>query len=147
MENKKRNYIVLTIGVIVLILGIIMLVLSIKGYKQVQVEYDEWNTNWWVNHTATLNDQPSTAGALTFLFGSIFVCIVGLILSGVGLAVAFGKETADILEQNAEKASSIFDNLKDFGKPKNKVCNYCGSTNKPDATKCSSCGASISDKK
>ena len=32
-------------------------------------------------------------------------------------------------------------------KPKEKICEYCGSSNTADATKCSSCGANLKTKK
>ena len=150
MAKEKKNFIVLIIGVIILVAGIIMLINGIKQNAQIHAEYEVAYNAWrekFLNFEASISEKPDMPTPPLLMFLGPIATFFGVVLSGVGLGIAFGKETADILAENVEKTSTIFDNLKDFGKPKNKVCNYCGSTNKPDATKCSSCGASISDKK
>lgn len=152
MEKSKRNYIVLIIGVIVLIAAIILLVNGIKQKQQqdaeYQIAYDAWHKAWWEDHTASLEDMPKRPGVpVLLIFGPIGI-FLGLALTGTGLAVAFGKETQDIIEENAKQATTFFANLNNNTiRPQKRICKYCGSENKPEATKCSSCGASLSDKK
>ena len=150
MAKEKKNFVILIIGIIILVVGIVFLVKGIQQYSQAnadyQVAYDKWYTDWWVNHTATLNDMPEHPHLPVFLIMGPFGIVLGIGLTIAGIGFAFGKETEDILKENSTNVTNIFEEIKDASKPKNRVCKYCGNENKPEATKCSSCGAALSDK-
>ena len=150
MEKKKRNILLLIIGIIVLITGIIMLVKGIGEYSQANTNYNIAHEQWreaWFNHNASMADAPKLPSPPAILIIGPFGIVIGLVLTGFGLAVAFGKETAKSIVDNIEKVTNSFVLPERTSAKKNITCNYCGSLNKPDATKCSSCGASLSDKK
>ena len=151
MGKEKKNYILLIIGILVLVLGIVLLVIGIqqqvKANAVYQEEYATWHKNWWEYHTATLEDMPKRPGLpITLILGPIGVAF-GATLTIGGILLLVGKGAVKVFKENAETTTSFFSNINNVDKPKNRVCKYCGSENKPDAIKCSSCGANLSDKK
>ena len=87
-------------------------------------------------------------------FGIPVGMILGPFLIVIGFAITISSTMASVIDRGAKhikdsgissSTKSLFGALREAISPQNRVCKYCGSENKPKATKCSSCGANLTE--
>ena len=142
-EQQKNNKIAKVIFIVLLLIGLSLLVTGIVTAVKYSADYKSWEEAWW-NGYAEMWEAP-TAYFLAYLIPGIFLTISSTVLI---IFVSLVKNIKPVLYDNKdEENQGLFGFINKFRTPQKRVCKYCGSENAAEATKCSSCGASLSSKK
>ena len=142
-EQQKNNKTAKVILIVLLLIGIGLLVTGIVTAVKYSADYKSWEEAWW-NGNAEMWESP-TAYFLAFLIPGIFLTILS---TGLIISVSLVKNIKPVLYDNKDEGTQgSFGFINKLKTPQKRVCKYCGSENSIEATKCSSCGASLSNKK